>query len=309
MKPSFRALGAAVAAGTLGSLLALTAPVSHAQSTTDPLVQISSAIAGQPTETRTIDVNGTPRHFIVDLPANYDPNRAYPVVLGYSGAWDTADAFRGHSFLNKAVGSDAIVAYPQGVTDKLKGKPAWGGPHYAAQSVEDDAAFARALVADLAGKYNVDTNRIYATGLSNGGGAALSLACHAPDLVDGVASSAGAYYDATVSNCVPDAAVPTLIMHHKDDHVININGGVNDHGGHYKAARQVFDEFATRNGCSPGGNVNNWIVGAHTVSGSNCRAATEFATVVSPQVNNGHTWFKAVPSANLLVWEFFKNQA
>lgn len=309
MKPSFRALGAAVAAGTLSGLLALTAPVSHAQSTTDPLVQISSAIAGQPTETRTIDVNGTPRHFIVDLPANYDPNRAYPVVLGYSGAWDTADAFRGHSFLNKAVGSDAIVAYPQGVTDKLKGKPAWGGPHYAAQSVEDDAAFARALVADLAGKYNVDTNRIYATGLSNGGGAALSLACHAPDLVDGVASSAGAYYDATVSNCVPDATVPTLIMHHKDDHVININGGANDHGGRYKAARQVFDEFATRNGCAPGGNVNNWIVGAHTVSGSNCRAATEFATVVSPQVNNGHTWFKAVPSANLLVWEFFKNQA
>ncbi|MDK4284997.1 alpha/beta hydrolase-fold protein [Corynebacterium pseudodiphtheriticum] len=309
MKPSFRALGSAVAAGALGGLLALTAPVSHAQSTTDPLVQISSAIAGQPTETRTIDVNGTPRHFIVDLPANYDPNRAYPVVLGYSGAWDTADAFRGHSFLNKAVGSDAIVAYPQGVTDKLKGKPAWGGPHYAAQSVEDDAAFARALVADLAGKYNVDTNRIYATGLSNGGGAALSLACHAPDLVDGVASSAGAYYDATVSNCVPDAAVPTLIMHHKDDHVININGGANDHGGRYKAARQVFDEFATRNGCAPGGNVNNWIVGAHTVSGSNCRAATEFATVVSPQVNNGHTWFKAVPSANLLVWEFFKNQA
>lgn len=309
MKPSFRALGSAVAAGALGGLLALTAPVSHAQSTTDPLVQISSAIAGQPTETRTIDVNGTPRHFIVDLPANYDPNRAYPVVLGYSGAWDTADAFRGHSFLNKAVGSDAIVAYPQGVTDKLKGKPAWGGPHYAAQSVEDDAAFARALVADLAGKYNVDTNRIYATGLSNGGGAALSLACHAPDLVDGVASSAGAYYDATVSNCVPDAAVPTLIMHHKDDHVININGGANNHGGHYKAARQVFDEFATRNGCAPGGNVNNWIVGAHTVSGSNCRAATEFATVVSPQVNNGHTWFKAVPSANLLVWEFFKNQA
>lgn len=309
MKSSIRALGAAVAAGTLGGLLALTAPVSHAQSTTDPLVQISSAIAGQPTETRTIDVNGTPRHFIVDLPANYDPNRAYPVVLGYSGAWDTADAFRGHSFLNKAVGSDAIVAYPQGVTDKLKGKPAWGGPHYAAQSVEDDAAFARALVADLAGKYNVDTNRIYATGLSNGGGAALSLACHAPDLVDGVASSAGAYYDATVSNCVPDAAVPTLIMHHKDDHVININGGANDHGGRYKAARQVFDEFATRNGCAPGGNVNNWIVGAHTVSGSNCRAATEFATVVSPQVNNGHTWFKAVPSANLLVWEFFKNQA
>ncbi|MDK8545211.1 alpha/beta hydrolase-fold protein [Corynebacterium pseudodiphtheriticum] len=309
MKPSFRALGSAVAAGALGGLLALTAPVSHAQSTTDPLVQISSAIAGQPTETRTIDVNGTPRQFIVDLPAGYDPNRAYPVVLGYSGAWDTADAFRGHSFLNKAVGSDAIVAYPQGVTDKLKGKPAWGGPHYAAQSVQDDAAFARALVADLAGKYNVDTNRIYATGLSNGGGAALSLACHAPDLVDGVASSAGAYYDATVSNCVPDAAVPTLIMHHKDDHVININGGANDHGGHYKAARQVFDEFATRNGCAPGGNVNNWIVGAHTVSGSNCRAATEFATVVSPQVNNGHTWFKAVPSANLLVWEFFKNQA
>ncbi|MDK8577179.1 alpha/beta hydrolase-fold protein [Corynebacterium pseudodiphtheriticum] len=309
MKPSFRALGSAVAAGALGGLLALTAPVSHAQSTVDPLVQISSAIAGQPTETRTIDVNGTPRQFIVDLPANYDPNRAYPVILGYSGAWDTADAFRGHSFLNKAVGSDAIVAYPQGVTDKLKGKPAWGGPHYAAQSVEDDAAFARALVADLAGKYNVDTNRIYATGLSNGGGAALSLACHAPDLVDGVASSAGAYYDATVSNCVPDAAVPTLIMHHKDDHVININGGANDHGGRYKAARQVFDEFATRNGCAPGGNVNNWIVGAHTVSGSNCRAATEFATVVSPQVNNGHTWFKAVPSANLLVWEFFKNQA
>lgn len=309
MKPSFRALGSAVAAGALGGLLALTAPVSHAQSTVDPLVQISSAIAGQPTETRTIDVNGTPRQFIVDLPANYDPNRAYPVILGYSGAWDTADAFRGHSFLNKAVGSDAIVAYPQGVTDKLKGKPAWGGPHYAAQSVEDDAAFARALVADLAGKYNVDTNRIYATGLSNGGGAALSLACHAPDLVDGVASSAGAYYDATVSNCVPDAAVPTLIMHHKDDHVININGGANDHGGRYKAARQVFDEFATRNGCAPGSNVNNWIVGAHTVSGSNCRAATEFATVVSPQVNNGHTWFKAVPSANLLVWEFFKNQA
>ena len=94
MKSSFRALTAAVAAGTLGGLLAISAPASHAQSTADPMAALSSAIAGTPTATRTIDVNGISRDFIVDIPANYDPNRAYPVVLGYSGAWDTADSFR-----------------------------------------------------------------------------------------------------------------------------------------------------------------------------------------------------------------------
>lgn len=301
MKISFRTLGTAFAAGALGGLLAIATPASQAQPQQAPQ-------AAPAPSTRTVDVNGTPRNYLLDLPANYDPARAYPVVLGYSGAWTDAQVFRDQALLNHAVGTEAIVAYPQGVVDKFKGKPAWGGPHYAAQTTDDDVAFARALVADLSANYHVDTDRIYATGLSNGGGAALNLACHAPDLVDGVASAAGAYYDATVSNCVEHAPVPTLLMHHQDDHIINIHGGANGHGGHYKAARQVFDEFAARNGCAPEAADNNWVVGAHTISGSDCLAATEFSTMVSPQANNGHTWFTAAPNANVLVWEFFQSQ-
>ena len=68
MKISFRTLGTAFAAGALGGLLAIATPASQAQPQQAPQ-------AAPAPSTRTVDVNGTPRHYLLDLPANYDPAR------------------------------------------------------------------------------------------------------------------------------------------------------------------------------------------------------------------------------------------
>jgi Poly(3-hydroxybutyrate) depolymerase len=56
-----------------------------------------------------------------------------------------------------------FFVYPNGVGG------AWAGPTYGKVSVAEDLKFVSDLILDLERRYKVDSSRIYATGLSNGG--------------------------------------------------------------------------------------------------------------------------------------------
>jgi polyhydroxybutyrate depolymerase len=79
----------------------------------------------------------------------------------------------------------------------------------------DDVAFLNQVLDQVALKYSVDTRRIYATGLSDGGFMALRAGCNMADRVAAIAA-VGASMPKTMI-CLPSRAVPALFIHGTDD--------------------------------------------------------------------------------------------
>lgn len=93
----------------------------------------------------------------------------------------------------------------------------------------DDVAFLNQMLDQLALKYSLDTTRIYATGLGDGGFMALRAGCNMADRIAAIAP-VGAGMPKTMI-CLPSRAVPAVFINGTDDPVVPYNGGT------YKALR------------------------------------------------------------------------
>lgn len=227
---------------------------------------------------RTVLVGGRTRSYDVVLPSGWQPDVSYPIVIGLGGWQHTAGQTRRYQQLEREVGGNAIVVYAQGKAN------AWGGAPYAVTSLDEDIAYLRAVIADVRARDHADASRVAAIGLSNGGGMATALACHAPDMVDAVASVAGAYYSPTVTGCTP-GSVATLLIHATNDDVVAYGGGTR-HRARYESVPTVFDTFSRKNACAdffletPG-------PGTVTFDRGSCAAPTTLMRLSG----GGHTWF------------------
>ena len=107
-------------------------------------------------------VDGATRQAIVHAPAT-PASEGSPLVLSFHGFGDNAQNFQ-YTNLH-AAWPDAIVVYFQGLPTR-RGLPGWqvepGGGNR-------DLALVDAALASLRERYDVDDDRIYATGYSNGG--------------------------------------------------------------------------------------------------------------------------------------------
>lgn len=280
---------AATAALAMGSVTA-DARTAHSPLPTSPTA-ISSDLLGTNLIRASFIQDGFDREYLIRLPDGHDPAQSYPVILAFGGMGDSAASFRSYAGLEEASANEAIIVYGQGVGN------AWAGAPYALTTMEQDIVYVQTAVDDVASNYGGDPERVYAVGMSNGGGMAAALGCHAPELVDGIASVAGAYYDPTVTDCDTGdmkETVPTLLIHGVNDTLMDFDGGVR-HGATYLGVREVLDTAAARNHCS-----------AHPGSSSffpeSCDSDTELVTVTG-----GHDWFYT-PSVADITWDFFQEQ-
>src|SRR5580700_2351495 len=87
----------------------------------------------------------------------------------------------------------------------------------------DDIAFLNQMLDHLALKYSVDTHRIYATGLGDGGFMALRMGCEMADRVAAVAPVAAALPKTMI--CLPARPVSALFLDGTDDPLVPYGGG------------------------------------------------------------------------------------
>jgi len=184
--------------------------------------------------------------------------------------------------------------YPEGLGELAQG--------WQVRPSSEDVAFIRALVANLQTRFNIDPARIYATGLSNGGGMVGRLACDAADVFAAVAPVSGAY--AFFRECEPSRAIPIAIFHGLDDQVVPYTGSFST-----PDLLAYAENWAERNGCKvtpqlelPSENVTlrTWI---------DCvdDATVELYTLEG----TGHAWPGSLPRHNAVdasetMWAFFK---
>jgi len=132
---------------------------------------------------------------------NADGDRSVVFMFpGYSASAEAAAFYYTHGSFERLADRDGfVVVYGNGLPNPppTGDKPSMpeGGflqgcfPPHAAEGI--DVAYVRQIVAELATELSIDRSRIYATGLSAGGGMSFQLALEAPDLVAAIAPVAG----------------------------------------------------------------------------------------------------------------------
>jgi polyhydroxybutyrate depolymerase len=127
------------------------------------------------TSVHTINVGGLERSYRLYAPVGL-PASAPLVVMLHGGLGNAAQAERTYGWDQLADSAKFIVAYPDGLNRAWNtdggccGRPAREGV--------DDVAFITAAVGDVGRNVGIDPARVYATGISNGGIMAYTLACN-----------------------------------------------------------------------------------------------------------------------------------
>jgi len=187
------------------------------------------------------------RPYDIRLPEDYAPARPVPVVLAIHGGGGNARAAARTSCTGGDVDSPdclhaiaaregVAVVYPNGTGARLLSSVrTWnaGGGADGWQCVSgrackdgvDDVAYFRALLDHLTRWIAVDPQRVYATGLSNGGAMSHRLACQMAERIAAIAALGGANQFATTSVCAPPRPVSVLQIHGTADPCWRYEGG------------------------------------------------------------------------------------
>lgn len=171
-----------------------------------------------------LDVNGEKRSYFVHKPANSKAGYLGAVLVFHGGG---GDAKRMISMNNMPTVSDKegfVTAFVQTVRKGVR----WQDGRDETYRDTDDVEYVRAVIRSLGEKYNVDPNRVFATGVSNGGAFINRLACEAPGLVKGIAPVAANMSINLNSICTPSKGTPIIMFSGTDDPLMPFEGGKGD---------------------------------------------------------------------------------
>ena len=179
---------------------------------------------GQQTINGTITHDGLQREYILYVPAMYTPASPVPLILNFHGYTSNAfeQMFYG-DFRPIADTAGFIIVHPMGTVDLL------GNTHFNVgwgTSSGDDLGFTAALIDSISAMYSIDQDRIYTTGMSNGGFMSYYLACELSDRIAAMASVTGTMNVNQPAACSPTHPMPVMEIHGTADGTVPYTGNI-----------------------------------------------------------------------------------
>src|SRR5205085_1686523 len=170
----------------------------------------------------------------------------------------------------------------------------------------DDVGFVTALLDRLERSLCVDHQRVYATGVSNGGGMAARLGCQLGSRIAAIAPVAGGYR--SLPQCKPTRPLSVLEIHGTADPVVPYDGKPPDYAG---SVPHFLDVWTEHNHCPPQ-QPPVWIAPrTQRLAWGPCDDDTDVEHLKLSGV--GHTWpgapgSGAAVNASREVWLFFRGR-
>jgi len=188
------------------------------------LVAIVTTIAtAQESDSLILNHDDTERYYFLTVPESYSADEPLPLLLVFHGYTSSASNIRRYSgFDALAEQENFIVVYPQGTL--LEDNTHWNVGGWTLKSSADDVGFVEALLDHLTEEYAIDTDRIYTTGMSNGGYMSFLLACQVSDRIAAIASVTGSMTPQTYNKCDPERPMPVLQFHGTTDPTVPYEG-------------------------------------------------------------------------------------
>jgi polyhydroxybutyrate depolymerase len=282
---------------------------------------------GKGDSSRSMQAGGRERTYIVHLPPSYDGTRATPLVLVLHGGTGNAQGTVVMTGMNETADKDGFIAvYPNGtglLGDRILTWNVLFGFGYALRNNVDDTGFIRDLLGVLERDYKIDSRRIFATGISNGGMMAYLLGSELSGQIAAIAPVAGSIGGrkgaASEMITFPQPAEPVSVIafHGRQDNNVPYDGG-QGRGlvqVDYPPVSYSIDTWVRWDGCSSPPTVTtspNGNVVTRVYPGGRQGTAVELVTIN----DGGHSWpgGKSYPggtvptqdiSANDMMWQFF----
>ena len=120
-----------------------------------------------------------------------------------------------------------ILIHPQGAplnTALTSSESHWNSGGWTIGSTVDDVDFINTIIRFISQKYNINQDRIYSTGMSNGGFMSYHLACNLSSKIAAVASVTGSMSVQTYDDCNPSHPTSVLQIHGTLDGTVPLNG-------------------------------------------------------------------------------------
>ena len=245
--------------------------------------------------------DGVNREYVFYIPNSYDGTSSVPLMLNFHGFGGSASDYMQEADMRSLAEADTfILIYPQG--SSLDGISHWnacplGGDN---KSDADDFGFVEAIINEIASQYNVDTERIYAAGYSNGGMMAYGLANYKSDLVAAVASVSGVMLECRGSTNHP---MPVVHLHGTSDGVLPYNGSSD-----WSSAQSTLDYWINFNNTITSPTVSHDNSGEMSIEHHVYDQGDSSVSVEHYKFIGGdHVWFSATyqgQSTSELVWNF-----
>lgn len=188
---------------------------------------LALAYSGTLTKNLTITWDSETREYYRYVPNNMPTSDVPLVVVLHGGGQDLEKVISQapKQWMELADDDKFIVVYPHGLGNH------WNdcrSDHTG--STAEDVGFIGELIDTIAGSYNIDTDKVYATGASNGGMMSYRLARELSSQITAVGAVVG--NNPENDECdAPSGVVPVLIMNGTSDPLMPWNGGCIKWGG------------------------------------------------------------------------------
>ncbi|GGD41801.1 alpha/beta hydrolase family esterase [Sinisalibacter lacisalsi] len=208
------------------------------------------------------EMEGLPRSFELTIPEGLDGPA--PMILALHGLLETGTSMRKRVTRDRfdaiAKTYGVVVAYPSAFTR------VWNlGEGIGAERIiprRDDIAFLERVIETVRARVEIDPDRIFAAGFSQGGIMSFALACKNPGLIRAVGSVAMALPEGLAEDCARHPPDGVLLIHGSEDWVVPIEGGAIVSGpgatmdlmGHDRSV----EFFRLIKGCEGPGETRSW---------------------------------------------------
>lgn len=240
---------------------------------------------------------GQKRAYLLHVPKILPSDRPVPLVICLHGfaEWP-AHVMRLSHWNQLADEFGFLVVYP-----RASGFPfRWrcGGGFGKQEEQAQDVQFISDLIDQLKKEHNIDEARIYANGLSNGGGMSFLLACRLSERIAAIGGVAGAY-GLPWTDYKPKRPVPAIIFHGTEDPIVPFHPRSSGRFLMLPDIPQWVLALAEHNGCQTNAVP---LAGSGSVSGVLYPGGTNHADVVFyAATGGGHTWPGGKPMAEFIV--------
>ena len=248
------------------------------------------------------------RNFIVHTPPNFDyQTESLPLLFVLHGYTGRAPSIREYSGFDQIADEERfIVVYVQGTTDQF-GNTGWNVNVVASFLSVDDVGFFKTLIKYFKASYNIDSNKIFSTGMSLGGFMSYRLACelHEINSIGSVTGSMSGYYQ-----CNPPKKSSIIHFHGINDAIVSYYGSSWSY-----SAKAAHDFWKNHNQCN---SQNEITIPDLNDDGEYTKRLISYDCEENKSVElyslegEGHTWWKRSWGHDIntseLIWQFFQSQ-
>lgn len=275
-----------------------------------------SSLFSQTNTTVTTVVGGVTRTYKLYVPAIYTQGTAVPLIFNFHGYGSNSTEQEAYGdFRPIADTANFILVHPQGLS--VNGSTGWNNFGLPA-TAQADIQFVEQMITEISSEYSINSNRIYSTGMSNGGFMSNDLACFLSNRFAAIASVTGGMTTLHKNACNPSHPVPMMQIHGTTDAVVPYTGGGTGSFLHVDSLVKFWRNF---NHCDENPTFEAL---PDLITSDNCTAehyvwknGLQGSTVeLYKIINGGHTWPGAIFPVNgntnqdfkasIEIWRFFR---